>query len=308
MNSEARILEPGQLEAPAGEIPFLRLPDIRTVFSRRATRFRHLAQGHPLGGFLTLLGALSDAQQAELDMFPEVPLPSADALDLARQHGLPPLGVHMWQRDPAWRNTYTGLLRRLENYVLPDDTRRLLDELTYPDADWLEHQADLLLNSEYASQDARMTPFVAAALQTYWVHMVQSLGAAAFDRIESASLCPACGQRPVASVLYGGGVDTGLRYLHCSLCATEWHMVRAKCSNCESTKGISYFELEGGNGAIKAEACDACNTYLKVLYLARDFESEPCADDCASLGLDILLDESGKQRSGPNLYLHPGSL
>ncbi|WP_371682626.1 formate dehydrogenase accessory protein FdhE domain-containing protein [Escherichia coli] len=27
------------------------------------------------------------------------------------------------------------------------------------------------------------------------------------------------------------GTTQGLRYLHCNLCETEWHVVRVKCSN-----------------------------------------------------------------------------
>ena len=34
---------------------------------------------------------------------------------------------------------------------------------------------------------------------------------------------------------------------------------------------------------------------------------DPIADDLASLALDILLDEAGYQRSGPNLLLFPGA-
>ena len=42
--------------------------------------------------------------------------------------------------------------------------------------------------------------------------------------------------------------------------------MRIKCALCGSTKGIAYQELEGGPGTIKAETCDACRTYVKILY------------------------------------------
>lgn len=307
MSAETRILQPGQIEPPAGEIPFLHLPDTKTVFARRAARFRRLAQGHTLGGFLDLLGRLASAQQAALDAYPTVPLPSAEALALSREHGMPPLGCHGWQRDPAWREGFSGIVARLREEDISSAARSLLEEWASIDAGRLEKQAGQLLSGDYADLDPALTPFLAAALQTYWVAMATRLGEGAFGRAASPVLCPVCGSRPVASVVHGGA-ETGLRYLHCSLCASEWHMVRVKCSNCESTKGIAYYELEGSNGAIKAESCDECNTYLKILHLAKDFEMEPCADDCATLALDLLMDEAGKQRSGPNLYLHPGSL
>jgi FdhE protein len=111
-----------------------------------------------------------------------------------------------------------------------------------------------------------------------------------------------CASPPVASIVRIGA-EQGLRYLHCSLCGSEWHMVRAKCSNCESTRNITYYAIEGDNGAVKAEACGDCGAYLKILYLDKDPLLDPTADDLASLALDLLMDGTGVQRSGPNLFL-----
>lgn len=306
MNIETRIMEPGQIEPPAGEIPHLHLPDPRTVFSRRAERFHTLAQGHPMGGYLALLEQVADAQQDLLDRFPWVVLPSSVQLALSREHGLPPLSMHSWGRDPAWREGFSTLIEQLREAKTTAETARLLDGFLELTPDQLERQASRLLNSDYASLDPALTPFLAAALQTYWVAMATRLGEGAFGPVASPSLCPACGSRPVASVVRVGGAETGLRYLHCSLCATEWHMVRVKCSNCDGTQGIDYYAVEGSEGAVKAENCDGCNTYLKILHLPKNYDLEPYADDCATLALDLVMDEAGKHRSGPNLYLHPG--
>ena len=83
-------------------------------------------------------------------------------------------------------------------------------------------------------------------------------------------------------------------------------MVRIKCSNCESTRGINHFILEGSNGAVKVESCDDCNSYLKLLYLEKDQNMEAVADDLATLTLDMLMYNDGKSRCGPNLLFHPG--
>jgi FdhE protein len=103
-----------------------------------------------------------------------------------------------------------------------------------------------------------------------------------------------------------GGREQGLRYLSCSLCASQWHMVRLKCSSCESTEGIDHYMREGSNGAVKAESCSNCNSYLKLLYLTKDPQMEAMADDLATLALDMLMDKEGKTRGGPNLFFHPG--
>jgi FdhE protein len=83
-------------------------------------------------------------------------------------------------------------------------------------------------------------------------------------------------------------------------------MVRIKCSNCESTHGINHYILEGSIGAVKAESCDDCGSYLKLLYLEKDRQMEAMVDDLATLALDMLMDKEGKTRGGPNLFFHPG--
>ena len=70
---------------------------------------------------------------------------------------------------------------------------------------------------------------------------------------------------PVSSIVQIGTTQ-GLRYLHCNLCETEWHVVRVKCSNCEQTRDLHYWSLDNEQSAIKAETCGDCGTYLKILY------------------------------------------
>jgi FdhE protein len=59
--------------------------------------------------------------------------------------------------------------------------------------------------------------------------------------------------------------------------------------------------------AVRAEACDECHAYLKILFQEKDPNVDPVADDLATLALDVLVDERGFRRSGPNLLFHPGS-
>lgn len=82
--------------------------------------------------------------------------------------------------------------------------------------------------------------------------------------------------------------------------------MRVKCTSCASTKSVSYLFIEGGNDAVKAECCDECKTYLKILYFDKDNHMESVADDLATLAVDILVYEKGFRRVGPNLLLSPG--
>ena len=61
--------------------------------------------------------------------------------------------------------------------------------------------------------------------------------------------------------------------------------------------------VEGARDAVKAEACDDCGSYLKIVNMEKDPHVEPVADDIATLALDVMMYESGKPRSGPNLML-----
>src|SRR4029077_7125285 len=115
---------------------------------------------------------------------------------------------------------------------------------------------------------------------------------------------------PTASVSRIGGGDSGFRYLHCALCAAQWHMVRIKCTHCQSNKGIHYQSPQrldavstDAKPAVEAETCDECGHYLKIVHMERDAYVEPVADDLASLTLDLLVSEAGFQRHGVNLML-----
>ena len=95
----------------------------------------------------------------------------------------------------------------------------------------------------------------------------------------------------------------GTRYCSCSLCGTLWNVVRVKCVLCGSGRGIGYQEIDGGPGTIKAECCDSCRGYVKIFYQQKDTALDPVADDIASLGLDILLQDGEYRRGSFNPFL-----
>ncbi|MEK7206450.1 MAG: formate dehydrogenase accessory protein FdhE [Pseudomonadota bacterium] len=301
----ATIIEPGTIEAPPGDLTFLRLPE-RDLFRVRAERLDALASGHALADYLKFLAGMARAQHTALALVRDVSLPTSEQMERCREHGLPPLGTQGWQRAPLWRDVLRHILVTLESGALPEAARATIGLLKQTDDADLERLADQLLGGDYQQLDRASAPFVAAALQVYWLHTATSLGANAFGRLETPSLCPVCGSPPVASVVRIGAADQGLRYLSCSLCNSQWHMVRIKCSSCESTKGIGYYGIEGASAAIKAESCDICHSYLKIFYMDKDPQVDAVADDVASVALDVLMSESGVARSGMNYFLIGG--
>jgi len=261
-----------------------------------------------LGDYLAFLALLADAQQKVLAQFPTPALPDPDEQALCRKHGMPLLSFQSMPRNPAWRWGLNMILQYMREAALPPAASETVACLMLASETGLEEMADRILAGDLADITPHELPFVAAALQVYWVHMASSLGEGAFGRISQGGLCPVCGSYPGSGIIRIAGSEQGLRYLSCSLCASQWHMVRLKCSSCESTNGINFYTLEGSNGAVKAESCDNCNFYLKLLYLEKDSQMEAMADDLATLALDMLMDKEGKKRGGPNLFFHPGEV
>lgn len=284
------------------------------VFAQRAVRFEQLAVGHSLGDWLRFLGTLSRAQQAALAGLPEVPLPSSDAITAARQHAMPPMPAQSWPRDPAWR----AALAQIVEAVLPaapEPARAGLAELRSMPPAALEELADRVLRTELDGEHAMLLPLVAAALQVLWTASATRLAELSLlAPLDVPGVCPCCGFLPVASLVRSVGEGerrvSNLRYLHCALCNTEWNLVRVKCAACDSTEGVNYRLLEGQGlrqpAAVRAETCDSCKSYLKIVYQEHG-GVDAVADDLATLALDMLVDEAGYARAGPNLLLIPGS-
>ena len=277
------------------------------MFADRALRFRQLAREHPMGPFLDLMAAVSEAQSAVAAQHCDAAL-SAHALAASREHGMPPLDAGAHARDARWIDDLHAIVDALPPGSLPSPLRAALRA---GDGSALDALADRLLSGASTDDEAAAVPFVGAALQVYFARLAATLTAADVDRCDVPTLCPVCASRPVASVVRIGAERAGLRYLVCGLCGTEWNLARIKCSFCEEDRSLQYFAAEGdgrrGNPAWRAEACDECRTYLKIFYQEKDPQLEPLADDLASLALDVLLDERGFARSGPLIVFHPGA-
>ena len=292
----------------SSEPPHVIAPEAASIFSKRAQRFEQLAEGHSLADWLRFLAVITRAQHGELQALPALALPDAAHLALSREHRMPPLPAQSWPRDPAWR----GVLRRIASAAAgeaPQAAREDLARLVDFDAERVEALAERVLHTELYGEDAALLPYVAAALQVLWTAGAARLGVAEISALDVPGVCPCCGFLPVASVVRGGGEVGNLRYLHCALCNTEWNLVRVKCAACDATEGVSYRHLENaagqGAGAVRAETCEACKSYLKIVYTEKA-AADPVADDLATLALDILVDEAGYARCGPNLLLVPG--
>ena len=319
--SSTRLLSPEEIAVQAGQqVPFLNLPERATVFAEREMRLRQRADLHPMRDFLLFMAEVTRAQHQVLQGYRLVALPDAAALDIAARLGTPPLPAASWPRDPAWRGGFRRLLELLLPRLAGSPAETVVAALRDADDEWLEQQAARLLTGSMLGLDMAAAPLIAAALQAYWTHLVLTTQEACgedrlapFGRTDDASTCPCCGSRPTASISRIGADMAGYRYLHCSLCSAQWHMVRIKCAHCQKTQGIHYQSLtaidadespsQPAKQAVEAETCDGCHHYLKIVHMERDAHVEPVADDLASVTLDLLVSEAGFERHGVNLLL-----
>ncbi|WP_295585671.1 formate dehydrogenase accessory protein FdhE [uncultured Lamprocystis sp.] len=309
------ILQPGQLEPAAGVFPTLRLPALG-LFAGRAHRLRTLAPGHALEPFLRFAADLAECQERLWEGLAPDPLPADALLAHCREAAMPPLAAPSWWPSPAWHE----LVRRLAAELAPQaPDPAAFSRLTGAENDWLEAQARALLTGDGSALDLAAAPLIGAALQVCWTAAAARLDP---DVIAPPGLghtqpgvCPVCGSPPVAAVQRIGGAVDGLRYLHCGLCASEWHVVRAKCSLCDNSRGVAYLSLTARDAedaanvpqpAVQAETCPECRGYLKLCRLDRNPHLDPWADDLATLALDLLVDQEGFERAGLNFLLLQG--
>jgi FdhE protein len=310
-----RILEAGQIETLAeASIPRIRLPDRTLLFARRAERLRQLAVGAALGDYLRFLAALVDAQHAALAHL-SVPLSRHANFERSHEHGMPPVHAATWPRTQQWRETLESLCAALATQSgFPAGVSEAIAVLRQSTSAWIEAQASSILETHNDTIDARVAPLVSAALQVHWIALTSHFVIAEVKPLDVPGVCPLCGTLPVASMVYAHSPYQGYRYLHCALCATEWHMVRLHCSQCGATgKSIGYHFLENntaakahsenGGPAVRAETCEQCHAYRKIFYQEKDPGVEPVADDLASLTLDLLLGEHGYHRGSSNPLL-----
>jgi len=294
------------------EAPHVVLPDAK-VFSKRATRLRELVMQVPsLDEFLAFMARLVQAQHQVLTEREPAWRPAPDAFDQALKHGMPPLGFQALRRDVHWQQDLLAILDAVELHV-GERQRPLLAALREMSADELDGLADDIFEMRPGDAKTRaLLPLVATALQVTWMRLAIGLPSVpARPTGEARALCPCCGAAPVASVVHNERHRSGVRYLHCSLCATEWHLERIKCSVCDSGGKLLYLSLDDDQGKpflpVQAEACNECHSYLKIMQRELHGRADPVADDLASLALDLLLAEQDEYaRSGYNPLLIAG--
>lgn len=285
------------------------------AFQDRAARFDALAGNADMGRYMRLLGGVCRGQASAMGRRKPSPI-DEKALTNSREYGMPPLSAHVFPREPVWREDLLDVLSSIlaTPDILTSEIKEKIAELQAAiteDPIRLEAMADRLIAGEPLPEDGPMVPFVGASLQVYFSRLASSIDVADVGACDVATVCPCCGMRPTGSVIRLDPDRVNYRYLVCSLCLTEWNMSRVRCSSCESEKSVGYLIIDedvrsAQDAAVRAETCDDCKTYLKIFIQEKSPTIDVIADDLATLALDILVDEKGYSRTGPNLLFYPG--
>ena len=265
----------GEVSTP----PFAVLPDPSRLFGVRAVRFRALAEANELAPYLWFLAGLADAQHAIIKELPKLLRPDAEVIARAREFQMPPLDRGDIKGDPSAHRDIRPAFGSVEiDRAAKAGGRSACASSAAKNCAERETMALSVLSAVLPQETLAEHIYVAAGLQVHFARLAGGLEAARLVPVGDG-LCPACGGAPSCSMVVGWLGAHGARFCHCFLCGTLWNIVRIKCVLCGSTEGIGYQEIDGGPGTVKAETCDKCHGWVKILQQHKDPAIEPIADD-----------------------------
>lgn len=284
------------------EAPLAFLPDPVSLFLTRESRFAFLAQSSNLGPYLQLLAEISAVQARLSKTLPAVKPIEAARRQAAASAAMPPIDRMTLADDEQLIATLVAFCDAAARLEMPDEARQALtavQEANQEERRWLLSN---VLSDTIPEDSAAPHLFVSAAVQIHLARMAATLDVTALVPIRTG-VCPSCGGRPVSSLVKGTPGIENVRYATCSCCSTQWNEVRVKCLCCGSTKGLSYRSVETHDASVKAETCAQCDSWVKIFYQVKNASLDPVADDVGSIGLDMLMKESGKRRYGLNTFI-----
>ncbi|MCL2912404.1 formate dehydrogenase accessory protein FdhE [Shewanella corallii] len=293
-------LDPEALAKDAADVLTVIPANPGAVYSRRAARLQELADDTVLTDYFGLLRLLTRAQ-ARLAQ-------TSDAESLfgpqpqLQLSGSTPLSPASFDWGNFWQSGLQELISELLPLVTPS-VQEVLKELATTEPEQLQTWATEMLDGRFTCVPARFSLFIWAALSLYWSHWAVNVAQVQAKVGEGHHrLCPVCGAHPIASVVREQPRQ-GLRYLHCSLCETQWHRVRAECTCCGDNRDIHLWAETETKAPLRIESCGSCKGYTKMLFTDINPRLEVAVDDLASMVMDQQLVEEGFHPSTVNPLL-----
>ena len=284
--------------------PFVVLPEPKSLFQGRARRLDALSAGHELKTYLEFVAKICGLQHQIASDLPDSHSLPADHLAQSKAGAMPPLAGRDIVSDTDFKPALARIVAAIAQATTgwPAEAQAAAKNLSALDGDALANAIEAALFQDITPGAVAEHVLLSAALQVHMARLAATLDAKQLVPVADG-VCPACGSPPVASAVVGWPSAQNTRFCTCSMCATQWNVVRVKCVTCGSTGGIGYYSIEGQPDTLKGETCTNCKSYVKVLYQVNDASLDPLADDVATLALDLKLAEAGWTRRAANLFL-----
>lgn len=281
-------------------ITLLFYPNPKILYAKRAKRMDTLAKESPFADYLNFCAKIVLAQ-AKIIEHSSISQDLTTVVESAIKNNLQPLSIHHYPLTEQWIDYLNTILDAVKD--VNDQISQTINKLKHATADELLVKANHLLSGQFDLVTNNESLFIWSALSVYYSQLASKLpGKAIANTAEQRWLCPVCQQSPIASIVHIG-TNLGLRYLHCSLCESEWYVPRAKCTNCDNMENITYFSLNEALSSIKTECCSKCHSYLKIFNQEQDAYLDIVADDIDSLVLDMETEQEKFAKSGLNPLL-----
>ena len=278
-------------------------PNPNTRFAITAARLAALAPGHPRATWLSSMAHLASAQQLALAAVAGIDGVTSSVFDQALDAGLPPIKARGHRRNSSWRTALFHILDAVDVSTMTQRAHGITARLRAEAPTGIEAIADQYLRDDVQISDTGAALYVGAALQVYFTALAAKLPPDNLRPLLERRLCPCCGSMPSAGLIPATGNTPDTPHLYCSLCSTAWLYTRTICTSCGEYGTTELHGIAGDAGAVKAETCNKCFTYAKMIYREQDMEGDPYADDLATLRLDSLVTEAGWTRRAPNSLL-----
>lgn len=281
-------------------IPLLFYPTLKILYANRIKRMESLAKESPFADYLNFCIKIVSTQAELSEKYsPKTALNSV--VYQAAEKSIAPLSLENYPINDEWCE-YLRAITAATRQISPEIDKTIA-QLNRNGKEELLTKAIKLRHNQFDQVDNNESLFIWSALSLYYSQLASHLpGKAVAELGEQRWLCPVCQSSPIASIIHVGS-QAGLRYLHCSLCESEWYVPRVKCTNCDNLENINYYALDQELAAIKTECCEHCHSYLKIFNQDRDPYLDIIADDINSLMLDLETEKLGFAKSGINPLL-----
>lgn len=277
------------------ETPLILKPILQKDLKHRIERFKTIEQTSDLSKYLELCEKITEIQS---NLSTEIPVDLVNIKTVESISESQNLILNF-----VLKNYLPNLIKALHELALTDEMEQVLADLSAQKETLSKQKCQQLLNAEFDKVPSAEAFLLWNAMMIAYRQIASHLNIVAEAEFgEKRFLCPICKAHPIASEI-AIGKEEGLRYLHCSLCETKWHVPRVKCTYCDNLEDINYYSIDELNPNIKAEACLKCKTYLKIINREQAPDLEVAADDLESFILDEEMEKMGYAKSGRNPFL-----